>query len=184
MRIRTLLPVLAAALFLGMWGSQPAAAEDDRGVSSLVNRYGSESYRVFDYPSRVASFFLYPHSYVTFDASNGKYWLLESHRTTFYENNFPRTGWDDIFGGADERDALYPEHISVSFYTPDMRLLGSWDKVRANRRYSIPRDGNNYERLVVKIECEAPDNWDVKFRIWDPVDAVVAEPIPHQVYHR
>jgi hypothetical protein len=74
--------------------------------------------------------------------------------------------------------------LSVSFYTPDMRLLGHLDNVRLNRRYSVPRDGNHYERIVVKLESRAKENFDVKMRIWDPIDAVVAEPIPHQIYHR
>lgn len=183
MRLRSLLPLAAAALAFGLWGAQPAAAEDDRGVASVINGQGSYSYRVFQYPSRVAGFFLYPQSYVTFDAVNGKYWEIESNRAEFW-NNAPRTGLADVVPFTDPRNALLQEAITVSFYTPDMRLLGTWENCRMNRRYSVPRDGNDYERIVVKLECGAKENWDVKMRIWDPVDPVIAEPIPHQIYHR
>ena len=183
MRFRSLLPLAAAALAFGLWGSQPAAAEDDRGVASVVNGQGSYSYRVFQYPSRVAGFFMYPQSYVTFDAANGKYWEVESNRAE-YMNNYPRTGWADIIPYTDPRNSLKQEMITISFYTPDMRLLKTWENIRMNRRYSLPRDGNDYERIVVKMESRAKDNFDLKMRIWDPVDAVMAEPIPHQIYHR
>lgn len=183
MRLRSVLPLAAAALAFGLLGSQPAAAEDDRGVAAVVNGQGTYNYRVFQYPSRVAGFFMYPQSYVTFDAANGKYWEIESNRAEFW-NNYPRTGVADVIPMTDGRHALRPERLSVSFYTPDMRLLGSMDDIRVNRRYSIPRDGNDYERIVVKIESESKENFDVKMRIWDPIDAVIAEPIPHQIYHR
>ena len=65
-----------------------------------------------------------------------------------------------------------------------MKLLGTQERVRVDHKYSIPQDGNDYERLIVKIECEAKDNFDIKMMVWDPVDAVKAEPIPHQVYNR
>lgn len=183
MRFRSLLPLAAAALAFGLWGSQPAAAEDDRGTAAVVTGNGSYNYRVFQYPSRVAGFFMYPQSYVTFDVANGKYWEIESTRAEFW-NNYPRTGLADVIPFTDTRTALHPEFITVSFYTPDMRYLGGMENVRMNRRYSVPRDGNNYERIVVKLESRAKENFDVKMRIWDPIDAVIAEPIPHQVYHR
>ena len=183
MRFRSVLPLAAAALAFGLWGSQPAAAEDDRGVASVVNGQGSYGYRVFQYPSRVAGFFMYPQSYVTYDVVNGKYWEIESNRAEF-TNNFPRTGVADVIPFTDKRTALHPEFLTVSFYTPDMRLLGSVENIRTNRRYSVPRDGNDYERLVVKVECNAKENFDIKMRVWDPIDPVIAEPIPQQVYHR
>lgn len=183
MRLRSLLPLAAAVFAFGLLYSQPASAEDDRGVASVINGQGSYAYRVFQYPSRVAGFFMYPQSYVTFDAANGKYWEIESNRAEYW-NNYPRTGLADIVPFTDKRTALVPEQLKVSFYTPDMRLLGHWDSVRLNRRYSVPRDGNNYERIVVKIESTTKENFDVKMRVWDPIDAVIAEPIPHQVYRR
>ncbi len=184
MRFRSVLSLAAAALVNGLWGSKPAAAEADRGTVSTVSGEGTYKYRQFQYPSRTAGFFLYPHSYVTFDASNGKFFEIESTRVEYW-NHHPRTGVSDVFPHImDNRKALRPEQLTVSFYTPDMRLLGHVKNAKMNRRYSIPRDGNDYERIVVKLTCEARENVDVKMKIWDPIDAVIAEPFPHRVYHR
>lgn len=183
MRIRSIVTLAALALVVGLWGSQPAAAEDDRGVVSTVTENGSYSYRKFQYPSKVSNFFMFPQSYVTFDAVNGKYWNVESTRAE-YELNYVRSGWADVLPMLDERYALHPERLSVSFYTPDMKLLGTFKKIRINHKYSVPRDGNDYERLIVKIESEAKENFDIKMMVWDAVDPVMAEPIPHQVYRR
>ena len=183
MRLRSFLTLAAAALVVGLWGSQPAAAEDDRGVESVVTERGSNSYRVFQYPSKVTNFLMYPQSYVTFDAAYGNYWSVESLRDK-YEANFVRTGWADVLPMLDQRYALHPERLTVSFYTPDMKLLGSRSKIRVDRKYSMPRDGNDYERIIVKIESEAKENFDIKMNVWDPVDSIIAEPIPHQVNRR
>lgn len=179
----TILSFAAFALVVGLWGSQPAAAEEDRGVVTTISGKGTYSYRLFQYPSKVANFFMYPQSYVTFDTANGKYWDIESTRVEYW-NDFKRSGYSDVFGWTDPRNALRPEALTVSFYTPDMRLLGVKDRVRIGRRYSIPRDGNNYDRIIVKIESEAKENFDIKMRVWDPVDPVTAEPMPTQIYHR
>lgn len=179
MRNRSLLPLAAAALVVGLWGAQPAAAESDRGTASVVTGYGEYQYRVFQYPSQTAGFFLYPQSYVTFDAANGKYWELESTRAEFW-NHHSRSGAADVFPNMTSQGrALRPENISVSFYSPDMRLIGSYDNVKMNRRYSVPRDGNNYERIVIKMTCKARENFDVKMMVWDPIDAVIGEPLHH-----
>ena len=183
MRLRSILTVATAALVIGLWGALPAAAEDDRGVVSTVYKNGTYSYRLYQYPSNVANFFMYPKSYVTFDAVNGKYFSVDSTRTE-YELNYVRDGFADVFPFLDGRYALTPERLRVSFYTPDMRLLGSFNKIRMNHKYSVPRDGNDYERIIVKIESDAKENFDVKVNVWDPVDAVIAEPIPHQIYRR
>jgi hypothetical protein len=183
MRFRSFLTLVAAALVIGLWGSQPAAAEDDRGVMSTVTENGSHSYRKFQYPSKVSAFFMYPKSYVTFDAVYGKYWSFESTRDK-YEINYVRSGWADVLPMLDGRYALYPERLSVSFYTPDMKLLGTLNKVRNARWYSVPQDGNDYERVIVKIESDCKENFDIKMSVWDPVDEIKAEPIPHQVYNR
>lgn len=183
MRLRSFLTLAAAALVIGLWGSQPAAAEDDRGVVSTISKDGSYSYRLFQYPSKVADFFMYPKSYVTFDAVNGKYWSVASTRAE-YQLNHVRTGVADVLPFLDGRYALTPERLRVSFYTPDMRLLGTFNKIRVNHKYSVPRDGNDYERIIVKIESDAKENFDIKVSVWDPVDAVIAEPIPHQIYRR
>lgn len=183
MRLRSFSTLAAAALVIGLWGSQPAAAEDDRGIVSTVDRDGSFSYRWHQYPSKVSEFFMYPQSYVTFDAANGKYWSLVSDRS-YYELNVVRSGVADVFPFLDGRHALTPESMRVSFYTPDMKLLGTYNKVRMDHKYSVPRDGNDYERIIVKLESHAKENFDLKMNIWNPVDAVVAEPIPHQIYRR
>lgn len=183
MRYRSFLTLVAAALVIGLWGSQPAAAEDDRGVVSTVTEHGSYSYRVFQYPSKVANFFMYPQSYVTFDAAYGKYWSIESTRAE-YELNHVRSGVADVLPMIDKRYAIIPERLRVSFYTPDMKLLGTQNRVRVDHKYSVPQDGNDYERVIVKIECEAKENFDIKMMVWDPIDEVKAEPIPHQVYRR
>ena len=183
MRLRSILKVAAAVLVIGLCGALPAAAEDDRGVVSTIDEYGSNSYRHYQYPSKVTNFFMYPKTYVTFDAVNGKYWSVNSIRDK-YELNYVRQGTADVFPFLDGRYALTPERLRVSFYTPDLRLLGSFNKIRVNHKYSVPRDGNDYERIIVKIECDAKENFDIKMSVWDPVDAVIAEPIPHQIYRR
>lgn len=183
MRFRSVLTLVAAALMIGLWGSQPAAAEHDNGVESIVSEYGSYSYRMFQYPSRTTNFFMYPKSYVTFDAVHGKFWNIESTRAE-YELNYVRSGWADVLPMLDDRMAASPERLRVSFYTPDMKLLGTTTRIRNHHKYSVPQDGNTYDRIIVKIECEAKENFDIKMNIWDPIDEVKAEPIPHQVYHR
>ncbi|HIB64845.1 MAG TPA: hypothetical protein EYO33_06995 [Phycisphaerales bacterium] len=183
MRLRSFLTLVAAALVIGLWGSQPAAAEEDRGVVTSNTEHGTYSYRLFQYPSKTSNFFMYPQSYVTFDAANGKYWAIESSRIE-YELDHLRTGVADVLPMLDNHTTMIPERLRVSFYTPDMKLLGTQERVRVDHKYSIPQDGNDYERLIVKIECEAKDNFDIKMMVWDPVDAVKAEPIPHQVYNR
>ena len=73
---------LLAALVLGSlaFGALPAAAEDDLGTVSQITEWGPFRYKVYQYPSRVTSFFFYPKSYVTFDIQNGKFtseWMQE-----------------------------------------------------------------------------------------------------------
>ena len=183
MKIRSLTTLAALALFVGLWGSQPAVAESDIGVSAVQTQRGSYSFRKFEYPSKTSSFLMYPQSYVTFDAANGKFWSVESTRAD-YDLNFVRSGWADVFPPSDGRNALYPEKLRVSFYTPDLKLLGTFNKIRINHKYSIPRDGNNYERIIVRIECEAKENFDIKMSITEPVNSVIAEPIPQDVRRR
>lgn len=183
MRLRSILKVAAVALVIGLWGALPAAAEDDRGVVSTVYKNGSYSFRHYQYPSKVTDFFMYPKTYVTFDAVNGEYWSIDSTRAEHYLN-YTRSGWADLLPMTDERLALYPERLKVYFYTPDMRLLGSFNKVRPNRRYSIPRDGNDYDRIIVKITSDTKENYNIKMSVWDSIDSVMAEPMPQQIYRR
>lgn len=182
MRCKSLLSVFAAVVAVGLFCLSPAAAEDDLGTRSDITEQGPYRYKLYQYPSHVTSFFFYPKSYVTFDAVNGKYWEIESPRMRY--EIIPRLGLYDVFPMGHGYRALRPEKLSVYFYTPDMKLLGAFPEARANIRYSIPRDGNDYERIVVKIESDAEVNWDLKMRVWDPVDPVMAEPHPRQVYKR
>ncbi len=180
MRCKSFLMVMVAAVVVGL---APVSAEDLIGTRSDVTELGPYRYKVYQYPSHVTSFFFYPQSYVTFDAVNGKYWSVESHR--FRYEMIPRLGSYDVFPTLSTGyRPLRPEQLAVHFYTPDMKLLGSFPEVYANRRYSIPRDGNDYERIVVRMESDSEMNWDLKMRIWDPVDPVMAEPQPRQVYKR
>lgn len=177
MRIRSFLTLgAAAALVVGLWGSQPAAAEEDRGIRSTIFEADSYSYRLFQYPSSTTEFFMYPKGYVSFDAVNGKQWKINSDRSR-YQLNHVRTGAHDVFPFLGGTNALYPEGLSVSFYTPDMRLLKSYERVRMDREYSVPHDGNDYERLIVKIESKGKENFDIRMSIWDPIDSVNAEPV-------
>ena len=46
----------------------------------------------------------------------------------------------------------------------------------------MPRDGNDYERLICRLECNGTENYDIKMRILDAVDPVMAEPQPNERY--
>ncbi|MFN8612309.1 MAG: hypothetical protein U0931_32485 [Vulcanimicrobiota bacterium] len=74
------------------------------------------------------------------------------------------------------------ERLTVTLYTPDMKVLGIFPDVRNRVTYSIPRDGNDYERLICKIECDGEDNYDFKMQVRDAVDPVMAEPFPNERY--
>ncbi|MEW6281202.1 MAG: hypothetical protein AB1758_21505, partial [Candidatus Eremiobacterota bacterium] len=171
--------LLLSAMMTGLlMGGQPARAEDDLGTISKISEWGPYRYKVYQYPSRTTSFFFYPKSYVTFDVRNGKYWMIESVR--FDYQPMDNVGWGRLFSlGYRYRT---PENLRVYFYTPDMKVLGEVEDPRCNRVYSIPRDGNDYERIVVKIESHSAWNWDLKMLVWDPVDPVIAEPIPTNTY--
>lgn len=171
---------LLAALALGClaFGAMPAAAEDDLGTVNQITEWGPFRYKVYQYPSRVSSFFFYPESYVTFDIRNGKYWMIESPRFTLEVT--PRNEMKNIIGMPEPYERI--ENFTIFFYTPDMKLLGRMEDPKANHVFSLPRDGNNYEHLVVRMECHGDQNWDVKFLVWDPVEPVIAEPIPTPSY--
>jgi len=167
--------LLLAALTLGClaFGSRPAAAEDNLGTVNQITEWGPFRYEVYQYPSRVSSFFFYPKSYVTFDVHNGKYWMIESPR--FNLTMVRADEMKNLLGFYEPYQKL--ENFTLSFYTPDMKLLGRVVNPQTNRTFSIPRDGNNYEHLVVRLESNANTNWDVKFVVWEPVDPVIAEPM-------
>ncbi len=182
MKSKSLLSALAAVIAIGLFCGGSASAEEMVKSVADITENGSYRYKLYHYPSSASAFFFIPHSYVTFDAVNGKYWKIESHRMRY--EMIPRLGWYDLFPLGTGYHPMKPEKLDVFFYTPDMKLLGSFEDVYCNRRYSIPRDGNDYERIVVKIVCESEENQDLKMFIWDPVDAVMAEPVPRSVYRR
>lgn len=172
--------VVATAMAVGLFCAVPAVAEDDLGVVSTITESGPYRYKLYEYPSSTTSFFFYPETYVTFDVVNGKYWWLETNRAKYEMVEAP--GMLQVFPMWQDYSPLRPSKLRVYFYTPDMKLLGYYDEVYTQRLYSIPRDGNDYERIVAKIECHSDQNWDAKVKVWDPVDPVIAEPIPSQTY--
>lgn len=176
MRRRNMAILLLAALTLGClaFSAVPAAAEKVNSEPiNQITEWGPFRYDVYQYPSRVSSFFFYPKSYVTFDVHNGKYWMIESPR--FNVSITGRSEMKSILGLSEPYQRL--ENFTLCFYTPDMKLLARVDNPQTNRALSIPRDGNKYDHLVVRLECKGDQNWDVKFVVWEPVDPVVAEPM-------
>ena len=171
---------LLAALALGClaFGAMPAAAEDDLGTVSQITEWGPFRYKVYQYPSRVTSFFFYPKSYVTFDIQNGKFWMIESPRFNMAVQ--AGNGAKVLMGFSESYSPV--ENFTLYFYTPDMKLLGKVQDPKANHVFSLPRDGNNYDHLVVRMESHSDQNWDVKFLVWDPVEPVIAEPMPTPSY--
>ncbi len=186
MRLRPLMSLMmTSALALGLFcvGPSPVSGEEDLGSANKVTEYGPYRYKLFCYPTKTTAFFMIPHSYVTFDIVNGKYWTIESPRFE-YEMSTNNTDFTGIIGFLPygRGRALLPEKLSVTFYTPDMKVLGSYDETRCDHIYSVPRDGNDYERIICRIECNAEWNWDVKMRVYDAVDPVMAEPMAQPIY--
>jgi len=184
MRFRPWMSAAAAAtMALGLFciGPSPAAAEEQVSPSSVSNDWGTFRYKVFQYPGRHNGFFMYPKSYVTFDVVNGKFWQLEHPRAEYQM----KKGGNPEHVFAPVIQPLSPiryEKLRVTFYTPDMKVLAIFNDARIRNTYSVPRDGNDYERLICKIECECDDNIDIKMRVWDAIDPVMAEPMPGERY--
>ena len=180
MRLRPLASLaVAATVALGVFcfGQSPAKAEADLGVHKKTHTWwGTNSYKTYQYPSKSNSFFFFPNSYVTFDVVNGKYWMFE-HARLEYEQTRNNTLEHVLPGFKEWPNALNPEKIDLTFYTPDMRVLAVFKNTRVGHIYSVPRDGNDYERLIVKVECRGETNMDMKMRLWDAVDPVMAEPM-------
>ena len=168
---------MVAAMGVGLFcfGPSPATAEDEIGTQSEVSVWGPLRYKTYQYPSKSTGFFFFPKSYVTFDIVNGKYWQVESTRVDYQVPN--SNGWDMVFPLFTRKKNMRPEQMSATFYTPDMKVLGTFNYFQANHKLSIPRDGNDYERIICRLECNGDQNWDVKMRVWDAIDPVIAEPI-------
>lgn len=173
--------VATMALGLFCFGPSPVAAEEQVSPNQVSDDWGTNRYKVYQYPGKHNSFFMYPKSYVTFDVVNGKYWMMDHPRAELRlkKANNPEHVFAPIVGP--HRTVNY-ESITVTIYTPDMKVLGVFDNINNRYLYSIPRDGNDYERLIFKVESDCDHNIDIKFRVWDPVDPVIAEPMPNEKY--
>jgi hypothetical protein len=124
---------------------------------------------------------MYPKSYVTFDIVNGKYWMMDYPRAEYTLK--PRNEPEHVFPPvAQAPSTIRYEQLTVTLYTPDMKVLGHFPNIRNRYKYSIPRDGNDYERLIARVECECEDNIDIKFKVWDAIDPIMAEPMPNEKY--
>ena len=180
MKFRPLAAIaVAATLAAGVFcfGQAPVSAETElKTIRKTDGIWGGLSYKVFQYPSKDGGFFFYPKSYVTFDVVNGKYWAI-NHARLEYEVG-QRNRWEHIVPMLiPQPAALNQEHLTVSFYTPDMKLLSTLKDARVGHTYSVPRDGNDYERIICKIEFNGEYNQDMKMRVWDAIDPVMAEPL-------
>ena len=168
---------LLATLSLGTLAvtAVPAMADEDVGQVNYQTDLGPFSYNVAQYPSHTTSFFFYPNSYVEFSAKNGKYWMIErSHFNMSGVTN--RKCYSDLLGIASNASNRLDNFV-VKFYTPDGVEIGSYKNARVNSPWSIPRDGENYENITVRIENHSAQNLDARFVVWDPIDPVVAQPI-------
>lgn len=155
----------------------PAMAEEDMGQMNYQGGYGPFTYNVVQYPSHTSNFFFYPESYVEFDAKNGKYWMLETSR--FNISNIPtRDGVDEFWGMGLGRSSH--TNFDIKFYSPDGKLIGGYNDFDVNAPYSVPRDGEKYSSIKVRIESHSNQNIDGRFMVWEPVEAVVATPIDNR----
>jgi hypothetical protein len=181
-RLLSLTAVAGIAAGLMCLGPRPAAAEEDIGTETVHDgQTGSVTYHTYEYPSTKNSFSFSPNSYVSFDLVNGKWFELEHFRVNYEEHTSP--GLAQVFpeGPYPFPYALrYDAMTKVSFYTPDLKLLHSYSIVRPGHKYSIPKDGNDYERVICRLEYgtdDKVDNASYKMRVWDEVDPVQSEPL-------
>lgn len=168
-----------AAMGLGLICLAPAVAGAEEQVTGrqVKTEWGTYRYRTFTYPSSTTGFYMMPKSYVTFDVVNGKYWMMEHPRAEYEVKR--NANPEHVFPPLVIRESpLVEEHYAVSFFTPDMKFLGGYDEVRPHRWYDIPRDGNDYERIIVRLETDGDRPSDCKLQVYDPVDPVMSEPLP------
>jgi len=169
------------ALGLFCFGPSPVAAEEQVTPSQVNDDWGTNRYKVFQYPGRNNAFFMYPQSYVTFDIVNGKYFSIDHVRAEFEMKKEAQP--HHVFGiFVEYPKVINYEKLTITLYTPDMQVLGIFPNVNNRKIYSIPRDGNDYERLICKIECDGDANYDFKMRVQDAIDPVMAEPFPNERY--
>ncbi len=166
---------LLATLSLGTLAvtSVPAMAEENLGKVNYVTDLGFYTYTVTQYPSRANNFFFFPNSYVEFKAQNGKYWMLESSKfnMSMVTN---RSNVGQILGKA---GTARLENFDVYFYAPDGSKIGGFKDARINSPFSIPRNGEDFEYVTVRIENHSAQNIDARFVVWSPIEPVMATPI-------
>jgi hypothetical protein len=173
--------VATMALGLFCFGPSPVSAEEQVSPAQVNNDWGSTRYKTFQYPGRNNAFFMYPKSYVTFDVVNGKYWSIDHPRAEFQIVPSNNT-YNVLMPFIPHPKTVNFERFTVTFYTPDMKVLGIFPDIRNRYTYSMPRDGNDYERLICRLECDGKDNYDIKMRVLDAIDPVMAEPLPNERY--
>jgi hypothetical protein len=181
MKLRRLLSLTAlAGLTAGLMflGPRPAVAEEEVGNQVQHDaEWGSLGYRVYQYPSTKNSFSFTPKSYVSFDVVNGKFFMLEHFRQDYETHASPGIAQVLPYISYPYPFALRYDAVKVSFFTPDLKPLHEFNEVRPYHKYSIPRDGNDYERIICRIENgDSIDNRSYKMRVWDEIDPVQAEP--------
>jgi hypothetical protein len=173
--------VATMALGLFCFGPSPVAAGEQVTPAQVNDDWGSTRYKTFQYPGRNNAFFMYPNSYVTFDVVNGKYWSID-HPNAEYQIQPRNHIYNILMPFVAHPLTVNYERFQVTFYTPDMKVLGIFPNIRNRYTYSMPRDGNDYERLICRLECNGTENYDIKMRILDAVDPVMAEPQPNERY--
>lgn len=168
---------LLATLSLGClaFGAAPVLADENVGTFTVMSEHGPFTYSLYMYPATDGNFFFYPGSYVQFNSRNGKYWMIEAPRfNTSLQTS--ASGGRDLMGiRSRTHDAI--ENFNVTFHSPDGKLLGRLNDVDVNTPLSFPRDGKDYEYVVVRMESHSAQNFDVRFVVWEPVGATIAEPI-------
>ncbi|MBQ7529203.1 hypothetical protein IJT10_04805 [bacterium] len=163
---------LLATLSLGCLAvGTPAMAEKTVNVNTDNGPY---VYSVYQYPSYNTSFFFYQNSYVEFDVKNGKFWMIEAPK--FNLSNDRTSSRPNLwnFGGNPYHSV---DDFTVTFYSPEGKVIGSRSNAKSGDTYSFPRCGENYDKVRVRIESRADRNIDAKFIIWEAVNPVMAKPL-------
>ncbi|MBQ7501443.1 hypothetical protein IJT93_01825 [bacterium] len=164
---------LLATLSLGcLTIGTPAMAEK---TVNVITEYGPYVYSIYEYPSYNTSYFFYENSYIETEIVNGKFWMIEAPKFNLHNTHTKECSSDALFGSTRVHDST--EYFDVKFYAPDGTLIGSKSNARVGDTYSIPRTGEKYEKLRVRIESRAVQNIDAKLMVWSPVNPVVAKPL-------
>lgn len=164
---------LLATLSLGCLAiGTPAMAEK---TVNVVTEYGPYVYNINEYPSYNTSYFFFENSYIEAEIANGKFWMIETPRFNLYNTHTKECSSDALFGSGRLHDSF--EYFDVKFYAPDGTLLGTKNNAKVCETYSIPRCGEKYDKIRVRIESRSVRNVDAKLLVWSPVNPVIAKPI-------